>query len=91
MIPNNQWKLDIMDALSTMARPTLIRVWAITSDEVQALRASVQAPLREDLMNRDTVERTGGACPTGRDYLQRQYKLLAEACAKCWNPQKETS
>ena len=90
MIPNNQWKLDIMEALSTMARPTLMRVWALLPAEVQALRASVQAPLREDLMDRDTAERTGGKCPTRCGYLQWQYMLLVEACAKCSNPKPET-
>ena len=85
MIPSNQWKLDMMEALSDV-------VWAgtITSEEVQALRASIQAPLREDLMNKDTAERTGGKCPTARGYLQRQFRLLAEACAKCWNPKPKT-
>ena len=85
MIPSNQWKLDMTDGIAAASR----RVWFVFED-AQALRASIQAPLREDLMNKDTAERTGGKCPIVRGYLQRQYKALAEACAKCWNPKPKT-
>ena len=83
MIPNNQWKLDMVEGVTAMAG-------VIDSDEIRRLRNSIREPIDHQRMQADTQERTGGACPIRRRYLQRQYKQLAEACVKCWNPKPKT-
>ena len=77
MIPNDQWRQDMQDGVDAVFHAD-----RCGCGDVAALRASIKQPIDHHQMNRDTSWRTGGKCPTWRDYLQRQFTRLEEAMKK---------
>ena len=77
MIPDRQWQQDMIDGVEAAHQANLIG-----PSEVLQLLPSIKEPINHHQMDLDTCQRTGGACPTERGYLQRQFTKLAGAVEK---------